>query len=135
MAITILRTYYNFCQPFKSFGEELTPAQGIGIADRAYSSDWAVFYKQKHHNMRCNLIYILLYNFSCKFRFCDRKRNPLINFGSIFNLVIMREIKLLLCLTDIARVLSFRYLFPEPSCFSYRKSTLGCSKKQYVECF
>jgi hypothetical protein len=37
MAITILRTYYNFCQPYKSFGEELTPAQRIGIADRAYS--------------------------------------------------------------------------------------------------
>ncbi|WLR55435.1 insertion element protein [Mesobacillus subterraneus] len=37
MAITILRTYYNFCQPFKTYGDELTPAQRIGIAKRAYS--------------------------------------------------------------------------------------------------
>jgi transposase-like protein len=36
MAITILRTYYNFCQPFKAYGDELTPAQRIGIADRVY---------------------------------------------------------------------------------------------------
>ncbi|WP_449536411.1 insertion element protein [Ferdinandcohnia sp. Marseille-Q9671] len=37
MAITILRTYYNFCQPFKAYGEELTPAQRLGIAEKVYS--------------------------------------------------------------------------------------------------
>lgn len=37
MTITILRTYYNFCKPFKSNGVEQTPAQRIGIVERAYS--------------------------------------------------------------------------------------------------
>lgn len=37
MAITILRTYYNFCQTFKSNGEKQTPAQRIGIAKRVYN--------------------------------------------------------------------------------------------------
>lgn len=30
-------TYYNFYQPFKAYGDELTPAQRIGIANRVYS--------------------------------------------------------------------------------------------------
>jgi hypothetical protein len=34
MAITILRTYYNFCQPFNSNGVKQTPTQRIGIADK-----------------------------------------------------------------------------------------------------
>lgn len=37
-AITILRTYYNFCMPYKAYGEVLTPAQRIGIADKVF--DW-----------------------------------------------------------------------------------------------
>ncbi|MEK5444433.1 insertion element protein [Fredinandcohnia sp. FSL W7-1320] len=37
-AITILRTYYNFCMPYKAFGELATPAQRIGITDKIF--DW-----------------------------------------------------------------------------------------------
>jgi hypothetical protein len=39
-ATTILRTYYNFCTPYKAFKQDLvlTPAQRIGIADKVY--DW-----------------------------------------------------------------------------------------------
>jgi hypothetical protein len=37
MAITILRTYYNFCQPFNSNGVKQTPTQRIGIADKVYN--------------------------------------------------------------------------------------------------
>ncbi|ANU27662.1 insertion element protein [Planococcus versutus] len=37
MAITILRTYYNFCKPFKMNGEKKTPAERLGIADRVYT--------------------------------------------------------------------------------------------------
>jgi hypothetical protein len=36
MAITILRTYYNFCEPFNANGVKQTPAQRIGIADKVY---------------------------------------------------------------------------------------------------
>ncbi|MGM0899206.1 MAG: insertion element protein [Bacillota bacterium] len=37
MAITILRTYYNFCMPFKTGEESFTPAQRLGIADKVYT--------------------------------------------------------------------------------------------------
>ncbi|WP_225986225.1 insertion element protein [Psychrobacillus glaciei] len=37
MAITILRTYYNFCIPLKTEGKEETPAQRLGIAKKVYS--------------------------------------------------------------------------------------------------
>jgi hypothetical protein len=37
MAITILRTYYNFCKPIKSGETKETPAQRLGIADKVYS--------------------------------------------------------------------------------------------------
>ena len=37
MAITILRTYYNFCMPYKANGTIQTPAQRLGIADRVYT--------------------------------------------------------------------------------------------------
>lgn len=37
-AITILRTYYNFCKPTKIFKTWLTPAQRLGIAEKVY--DW-----------------------------------------------------------------------------------------------
>lgn len=36
-AITILRTYYNFCMPSNSFDEQKTPAQRIGIADKVFT--------------------------------------------------------------------------------------------------
>lgn len=36
MAITILRTYYNFCFPFKSNGTRETPAQRLGITDKTF---------------------------------------------------------------------------------------------------
>ena len=36
MAITILRTYYNFCFAFKSSGEMKTPAQRLGITDKKF---------------------------------------------------------------------------------------------------
>jgi len=37
MAVTILRTYYNFCETIKVNGVDKTPAERIGIADRAYT--------------------------------------------------------------------------------------------------
>ncbi len=39
-AITIFRTYYNFCTPYKAYkkDQKLTPAQRIGITDKVY--DW-----------------------------------------------------------------------------------------------
>ncbi|WP_247600271.1 hypothetical protein [Priestia flexa] len=36
VALTILRTYYNFCLPFKTKGRKETPAQRLGIANRKY---------------------------------------------------------------------------------------------------
>jgi len=36
MAITILRTYYNFCFSFKSNGTVETPAQRLGISDKKF---------------------------------------------------------------------------------------------------
>ncbi|MBD3107555.1 insertion element protein [Bacillus sp. AGMB 02131] len=36
MSITILRTFYNFCQPVKIGDSEKTPAQHLGIANKAY---------------------------------------------------------------------------------------------------
>jgi hypothetical protein len=36
MALTILRTYYNFCVPFKTKKEVETPAQRLGIRDKVF---------------------------------------------------------------------------------------------------
>jgi hypothetical protein len=36
MAITILRTYYNFCLPYKTGKVSKTPAQRLGIADKIF---------------------------------------------------------------------------------------------------
>ncbi|MCM3708853.1 MULTISPECIES: insertion element protein [Cytobacillus] len=36
MALTILRTYYNFCLPFKTKDEVGTPAQRLGIANKVF---------------------------------------------------------------------------------------------------
>lgn len=43
MAITILRTYYNFCIPYKSPGNHQTPAQRLGIAERVYTWDDIIY--------------------------------------------------------------------------------------------
>ncbi len=45
MSITILRTYYNFCNTITTNGDKKTPAQRIGIADKMY--DWNdIIYKR-----------------------------------------------------------------------------------------
>ena len=45
MAITILRTYYNFCNPIFKNGIKKTPAQLLGIADKQY--EWRdIIYKR-----------------------------------------------------------------------------------------
>ncbi|RBP04244.1 hypothetical protein [Rossellomorea aquimaris] len=36
MAITILRTYYNFCLPYESRNIKKTPAQRLGIAKKVF---------------------------------------------------------------------------------------------------
>jgi transposase-like protein len=36
MAITILRTYYNFCLPYESGNTKKTPAQRLGITDKVF---------------------------------------------------------------------------------------------------
>lgn len=43
MAITILRTYYNFCKPYKVGNDKKTPAQFLGIADKVYSWDDIIY--------------------------------------------------------------------------------------------
>lgn len=37
MAVTILRTYYNFCKPYKTKDMIATPAQRLGITDKEFS--------------------------------------------------------------------------------------------------
>lgn len=38
MALTILRTYYNFCFPYKTPNDEkLTPAQRLGITNKKFN--------------------------------------------------------------------------------------------------
>jgi transposase-like protein len=45
MAITILRTYYNFCLTYKTGKKEQTPAQAMGITDKSY--EWYdIIYKR-----------------------------------------------------------------------------------------
>ncbi|KKB34437.1 phosphodiesterase [Bacillus thermotolerans] len=43
MAITILRTYYNFCFPFKSNGTRETPAQRLGITDKIFDLNQIIY--------------------------------------------------------------------------------------------
>ena len=44
-AITILRTFYNFCWTFKSYdGNVLTPAQRIGIADKKFKYNDIIYF-------------------------------------------------------------------------------------------
>ncbi|WP_138417530.1 insertion element protein [Aquibacillus sediminis] len=45
-AITILRTYYNFCFKIKGYdGQKKTPAQRLGIADRVFSIQDIIYFK------------------------------------------------------------------------------------------
>ena len=44
-AITILRTFYNFCWAFKSGnGDVLTPAQRIGITDKQFNYNDIIYF-------------------------------------------------------------------------------------------
>jgi len=43
MAIAILRTYYNFCKPYKVGNDKKTHAQFLGIADKVYSWDDIIY--------------------------------------------------------------------------------------------
>ncbi len=45
-AITILRTYFNFCVPYKtSDGRKLTPAQRLGLADKKFGIQDILYFK------------------------------------------------------------------------------------------
>ncbi len=45
-AITILRTYYNFCLPFRSWDKsKLTPAQRLGLVNRAFTLKDIIYFK------------------------------------------------------------------------------------------
>jgi hypothetical protein len=43
MSITILRTFYNFCQPVEIGGSKKTPAQHLGIANKVYKWDDIIY--------------------------------------------------------------------------------------------
>jgi len=43
--VTIFRTFYNFCWTKDTFGKRLTPAQKIGIADKAYTIKDIIYFK------------------------------------------------------------------------------------------
>jgi hypothetical protein len=45
--LTLLRTWYNFCLPWQRGGKnkKLTPAQRLGIADRAYTLEDIIYYR------------------------------------------------------------------------------------------
>lgn len=45
-ALTILRTYYNFCMTQKTKGKQrLTPAQQIGVTDKKFSMKDIIYFK------------------------------------------------------------------------------------------
>ena len=44
-AVTIFRTFYNFCWTTDVFGEKITPAQRIGIADKVYDIKDIIYFK------------------------------------------------------------------------------------------
>lgn len=44
-AVTILRTYYNFCVTKKFGKKKLTPAQRLGIADRHYEWKDIIYFR------------------------------------------------------------------------------------------
>jgi len=54
IAITILRTYYNFYLPYKTPGKEETPAQRLGIANR-YIRGRILFISVKKFDLNGNL--------------------------------------------------------------------------------
>lgn len=43
--ITILRTYLNFCEPYKYKGEEITPAMRLGISKKKYNIEDILYLK------------------------------------------------------------------------------------------
>lgn len=46
MALAILRTFYNFCLPYKSWDkEELTPAQRIGLTDKVFTMKDIIYFR------------------------------------------------------------------------------------------
>ncbi|WP_439876860.1 hypothetical protein ACSLGG_30755 (plasmid) [Bacillus mycoides] len=46
MAVTILRTYYNFCLGMKTKGKgELTPAQQLGLTDKQFTINNIIYFK------------------------------------------------------------------------------------------
>jgi hypothetical protein len=46
MAVTILRTYYNFCMGMKTKGKgELTPAQQLGLTDKQFIINDIIYFK------------------------------------------------------------------------------------------
>ncbi|WP_339315246.1 hypothetical protein [Paenibacillus sp. FSL R10-2734] len=45
-ALTILRTFYNFCYPFKMGSKErLTPAQRLGLTDKQFTIEDIIYFK------------------------------------------------------------------------------------------
>lgn len=44
-AITILRTFYNFCKPYNSNGKLITPAQKLGITDRVFEWKDIIYFR------------------------------------------------------------------------------------------
>jgi hypothetical protein len=45
-AITILRTYYNFCMPYKALNKQLiTPAQQLGIINKKFELTDIIYFK------------------------------------------------------------------------------------------
>ncbi|MDF0728328.1 hypothetical protein PY093_16810 [Cytobacillus sp. S13-E01] len=45
-ALTILRTYFNFCLPYKSAdGKKLTPAQRLGISDKVFELNDIIYFR------------------------------------------------------------------------------------------
>jgi transposase-like protein len=46
MALTILRTFYNYCLPYKSWDkQELTPAQRIGLTDKVFTMRDIIYFR------------------------------------------------------------------------------------------
>jgi transposase-like protein len=46
MALTILRTFYNYCLPYKSWDkQDLTPAQRIGLTDKVFTMKDIIYFR------------------------------------------------------------------------------------------
>lgn len=44
-AVTILRTYYNYCMTYKWGGNRVTPAQSLGITEKVFSMKDIIYFK------------------------------------------------------------------------------------------